>query len=99
EIFAEHARPHRFFEIDIGGRDDANIDTPRARVAERRELALLNDAQQPHLRLWRDVTNLIEKDRSAVSNFEQPFLRRDRSSECSPRMTEQFRFKQFSRNI
>src|SRR5260370_6425718 len=40
-------------------------------IAQRRELALLDHAQQTHLGLGRNVANLIEKDRTAVGNFEQ----------------------------
>ena len=71
EIFAKRAFLDRLFEIDIGGGDDAHIDLAACRVTQRREFALLDDAQQLRLRLGRDVADLIEKDRAAVGDFEQ----------------------------
>src|SRR5437870_13581794 len=66
QILSKRALTYGFFQIDVGSRDDAHVDAPWRSVAQRRELALLNHAEQTHLRLRRNVANLIEEDRPAV---------------------------------
>src|SRR4029078_12587336 len=95
QIFAKHALPHSFFQIDVGGRDNAHVDPPWTGVTEWCEFAFLNYAQQADLRFRRNITNLVEEDRTPIGNFEQTFLGGDRAGESAARMTEQFRFKQF----
>ena len=99
KILAKHSLAHGLFQIDVSSRDDAHINAPRTGVAERRELALLNNAQQAHLGLGRNVANLVEKDRAAIGNFEQSFLGGNRTREGAARMTEKFRLQQLGRNV
>src|SRR5207244_1181080 len=99
KILAKHSLPHGLFQIDICRRDDAHVHAPRAGVAERRELALLNDAQQTDLGLGWNVPNLIQKDRAAIGNFEQSFLGGNRTRERAAGMTEEFRLQQLGRNV
>src|SRR6266542_3718447 len=61
EIFAKCSLLDRFFQLDVGGGDDAHIDPTRASVAERRKFALLNYAQQTDLRFRWNVSYLIKK--------------------------------------
>ena len=79
--------------------DTHSLDPARRRVAERRELAFLDNAQQSYLRLRRNVANLVEKDRSAVGDFEQTLLRSYCSRKRTSRVTKQFRLEQLGRNV
>src|SRR5687767_10943398 len=75
KILAETSLTNGLFQIDICGRDDANIDPARRGVAQRRKFALLNDAQESHLSFRGNITDLIEKNRTAIGDFEQSLLR------------------------
>src|SRR6266545_416358 len=61
QIFAKCSLLDRFFQLDVGGGDDADIDPTRASVAERRKFALLNYAQQTDLRFRWNVSYLVKK--------------------------------------
>src|ERR1044072_2042734 len=85
KILAKHSLPHRFLQINVGRGNDADVDATRRGVAERRELTLLNNAQQTHLGLRWNVTDLIKKNRTAISHFKQTFLRCDSAGEGAAR--------------
>src|SRR5205085_12172519 len=99
KVLAKSSLAHSLFEIDVGRRDDANVDSSRCRVTQRSELAFLNHAQQSYLRFRWNVADFIEKDRAAISNLEQSFLGGDRAGKRAARMAEQLRFKQLGRNV
>ena len=52
------------------GRDDADVDVDRALAADADDLAVLHDAQQPHLRRERELADLVEEQRAAVGLLE-----------------------------
>src|SRR4029077_2626407 len=91
--------PAGFFKIDVGGRDDAHVNATGRGVAQRRELALLDHAQQTHLSFRWDVPDFIKKDRTTVSNFKQSFLGGNRAGEGAARVTKKFRLEQFRRDV
>src|SRR5688572_30226359 len=99
EIFAKRTLFHRVLQFDVSRGHDSHIDSPRSCITEWCELSLLNNSQQPHLGLRRNVTNLIEENRTAVGNFKQTLFSRYGSGERAARMTEKFRLQQLRRNI
>src|SRR5205814_639699 len=70
EILAEAALLDLSLEVLIGRGDDADIDGDRLRAADALEFLLLEDAKHLGLRLERHVADLVEKERSAVSEVE-----------------------------
>src|SRR5207249_4935109 len=71
QILAEIPAGDFFLQIDVGGGDHAGVDLERLRVADANELALLQDAQQLDLKLRLKRADLVEKDGSALSGFEE----------------------------
>src|SRR6185436_3906342 len=58
EVFAESTLPNVGPEIAVGRRDDADIDRDRFVAPDALEGALLQDAQELHLRGMRNLTDL-----------------------------------------
>ena len=55
EILAEFSFLRCLLKIPIGGGDDANVDLLRPRAAHRLKLPFLKDAEQLHLKLYRQL--------------------------------------------
>ena len=70
EILAERLRLDHRRQIAMRGRDDADVDAHRPLAADAHDLAVLDDAQQPHLRGQRQLADLVEEQRAAVGLFE-----------------------------
>ena len=70
EIRAEALLPDRLGEVAIGGGDQPDVGLDRLRGADPLELPLLQDAQQLHLELERQLADLVEEERSAVGQLE-----------------------------
>ena len=65
QVLAELAVGHALFEIGVGGGDDADVDALGPRVADRQDLALLEEPQQLRLHVERQVADLVEEQRAA----------------------------------
>src|SRR5215813_4308599 len=98
EIAAESARPHVIGQIPIGRRHDPHVYAHGLAAAQPFELALLQDAQQHYLHLGRQLSDLVQKERAAVSLLEPPFATRHGAGESAALVTEQFRSQQGVRN-
>src|SRR5687767_12945678 len=94
KVLAKAAVRDRLFEIFVGGRYKANIRFYRFRSAETFELALLKYAQKFDLRLQRKIADLVQKQRSAVGQFESSSFLPIGSGEGSAFVSEQLRFDQ-----
>ena len=70
QIGAERPAADRLCEVAIGGCDHAHVDVLRPAAADRLELLLLEHAQQLHLRIERQLTDLVEEDCAAVGDLE-----------------------------
>ena len=70
QIFAELAAGHRLRQVAVGRGDDPHVDLDIAVAAQRTHLTLLQDAQQLHLQRNRHITDLVEKQRTALSGLE-----------------------------
>ena len=90
EIGPERTAAHVLVQVAIGRGDDADVDLGRVRGAEALELLLLQHAQQLHLHISGQLTNLVEKDRAVVGELESPFLLLHRAGERTSLVTEQF---------
>ena len=76
------------------GRNDAHVNLDRIRAAESFELMLLENAKQLYLHIGRHVANLIQKDRSSVSQLKSADPAIGRAGESALLMTKQFAFNE-----
>jgi hypothetical protein len=65
EVFAEAATGQEHVEVGVGGGDDADIDPDRVGLANRVNLARLQEAQQLGLHVERRLSNFVEEQRAA----------------------------------
>jgi hypothetical protein len=78
QILAERALCHAFLQIAVRRCHDPQVHVDRLRAAKPLDLTLLEHAQQLHLRVERQVANLVEKDRGLVGELEAARLARQR---------------------
>ena len=71
EVGAEAALGHLLLEIRVGRRHQPAVDLDRLRAADRDDLALLQRAQQLHLRRERHLADFVEEERAALGDLEQ----------------------------
>src|SRR5207249_11653587 len=72
EVAAEHAACHPPAKLPVGGRDDSHVGAPRLGLAEAEVLAALQEAQQRHLDVERELADLVKEQGSPVSRLDQP---------------------------
>src|SRR5258706_13027408 len=89
EVPAKAAVGRGALELAVGRGDDSHVDFARAHRADALELAVLKHAQQLGLHLRRELTDLVEKERSAIRELEAPGLRRRRAGERALLVPEQ----------
>src|SRR5215203_902876 len=70
QVGAEAPLGNGLFEIVVGRRDDTDIHTLRSRRAYPFELPFLQHAKELDLHVRGEITDLVEKDRAAVSELE-----------------------------
>ena len=70
EVLAEAALGDHRVQVAMRGGDDAHVDVERLAAADALEAAVLQDAQQPHLRRQRQLADLVEEQRAAVGALE-----------------------------
>ena len=70
QVLAELAARDLVGERAVRGRDDAHVDRPRLARAEHLVGAVLEDAEQLHLRARVEIADFVEEDRAAVGNLE-----------------------------
>jgi hypothetical protein len=88
EIGAEAATADLGIHVAIGGRDQADVDGNRARGAERRDLALLDCAQELRLQGERDLADLVEEEGTPVRRPEHPVVVADGAREGAAPVAE-----------
>ena len=71
EVFAEAPGLHLGGEIAVRRRDDADVDLHVLGVAEAPDRLLLQDAQELHLEVERQLADLVEKERPARGLLEE----------------------------
>src|SRR6266511_6001987 len=72
EVCAELPLRHQLSERLVGRRQDADVDSNRARTADALERPVLQNAQQFRLHLQRQVTDFVEEQCPAVGGLEAP---------------------------
>ncbi len=78
----------------IRSRDHAHVDFLSGVAAQALKFLLLQDAQQLGLQLQRNVTDLVEEERSLVRQFEASDLARDGSGEGASLVAEELALQQ-----
>src|SRR5262249_8732934 len=73
----------------IGCGDDAHVDSSRPCRADRKDLAVLQHAQQLCLEVGADLTDLVEEERAAGRALETTGARRERAGERAFFVAEQ----------
>ena len=72
KIGTEPTARHRLQQIPAGCAEEAHVHLDRPRRAERKDLPLLQHAQQGHLRLRRQLADLVEEQRPSLRAPDQP---------------------------
>jgi hypothetical protein len=75
ELLAELSPRNGVAEVAIRGRDEAHVHVDHRRAAHAPDLPLLQRAQQLDLKRRRQLRDLIEEQRAAVRDLDQPRLR------------------------
>ena len=65
QVFAELALGHSLLEVRIGGGEGSDVYALRARLADRHDLALLEEAEQLGLDVDRQVADFVHEQRAA----------------------------------
>ncbi len=89
QILPELAVRDTFPQVHVGGRDDPHVDLEGVDAPQPHELPLLNHPQEFRLRFQRHVSDLVEKNRAAVRQFEQTLFHRDGACERAFDVAEQ----------
>src|ERR1700683_5575946 len=98
KIFAKGSLFEGLAQIAVGGRDQPHVHFHRARAAEPLKLALLQNAQQLHLRRRRHIADFIKKQRSLIRQFELSWLAIVCPSESTLLVSKQFALQKILRN-
>ena len=88
EILAEPSGRHLVEQPAIRRRDDTNIDALSFGRTDPLNLAVFQDAQQFRLHRQRQLSHLVEKERSAVGQFKESGLGLDGAGERPARVAE-----------
>ena len=78
-------------QLPIGGRDDAHVGAAHLGLAEPQILAALEEAQQRHLHVVRQLADLVEEQRAAMRGLDQADALGVRAGERALAVAEQLR--------
>ena len=84
-------------QVAVGRGDDAHVDGDVGLAADRAEPALLQDAQQLHLQVQRQLADLVEEERAAVGAAEAARAVGDGAGEGAAHVAEELALDQVSR--
>src|SRR5262249_40544492 len=97
EIRPETALFYRAGEIAIGRCDDFDVDTDRFDSSDALELSFLEKSQELGLNLSGNIADLIEKNRSAMRQFDSTLLELMRAGKSALFMAEQLALEKLFR--
>ncbi len=97
EIFAELAFGHPLLEVRVGRGEHADVHRLWTRLADRHDLALLQESQQLRLDVERQVADFVEEQRASDRRSNQSLLIGDRAGEAAAAMPEQLAVGQLAR--
>src|SRR6267378_1045896 len=98
EVVAKPAAPHRVLEIAIGGRDDTDVGARGRAGADGLEFPLLQHAEELHLRVERELADLVEENRAAVGDLEASQSAFERARERALQVPEELALHQTRRD-
>ncbi len=94
EVLAKVAHRHFFFDVAVGGGDDAYVHVDGLGRAHRPHLLLLQHAQELGLQGEGHVADLVQEQRSPLGGEEEPLVATGGAGESPFHMPEQLRFQQ-----
>ena len=97
QVFAKLSLPHRLLQILVRRGDDAHVHFERTLPADPLDDPALQHAQQLRLRLRAQVTDFVEKQRTAVRQLEAALAPVRGAREGAALVTEHFRLDQIAR--
>jgi hypothetical protein len=89
EIMTEIAIARGLTQITVRRSDNANIHPSISGLANASKLSVFENPQELALSAGIQVTDFIQKDRSTIGLFEEPWLFRSRSGEGALHMSEE----------
>src|SRR5262245_46514475 len=97
EILTEPSFFNKTLQIPVSGSDNPNIYGNRCNSAHSFELPFLQKPQHLGLKFGRYIADLVEKDRTAMGQFDLARLTPMRTGKCSLFMAEQLALQEFFR--
>ena len=88
QVFPELPGFYQFFEVFVGGGNDADIDFDRFHAAHTANFMLLQDPEKFALQVRGDIADFIQKTGASIGRFQESLLERDGSREGSSFVTE-----------
>ena len=98
QVFAKPPGIDQAAQVLVGRRDDADVGALDPRAADRGEVARLEDAEQPGLRVQRHVADLVEEQCPALRLLEPPRRPRRGPGERAALVAEQLALDQLARD-
>ena len=97
EVLAELAFACEFFEIAMGGDDNADIDADGLVSTDALDFAFFEDAKELCLHRQRHIADLVEEQRAAMRLLKLSDMPSRRAGERAFFVSEEFRLDQFGR--
>nr|WP_255615055.1 hypothetical protein [Polymorphobacter sp. PAMC 29334] len=98
QVLPEAPRRDRLGEIDVGRRDQPDVDREGEHAADALDEAGFEDSQQLDLELGGHVANLVEEQRAGVGELEAPAARLGGTSERPGLVPENLAFEEVAGN-
>src|SRR5258708_14605091 len=94
QVGAEGIFANRLLQVLVSSSQKAHVELDRPRTADADEFALLKNTQQLGLQCQRELADLVQKDATALGDFQQPFLLTNSAGERPLLMPEQLAFEE-----
>jgi hypothetical protein len=98
QILTERSIRNRLFQIPVRGRDDADIHLDWLGAPESLDHSFLEDTEQLHLDIGRELANLVEEESGLVGGLEPTDLPHHRAGEGAAFMSKELAFDERARN-
>src|SRR6516225_4480117 len=98
QVLAELSVTDRVQEIGVGGGDNTNVDVEGSGLAERRDFAVIEEAEQFGLEVEAHLADLVEEQRAAGSATDESELVAVGAGKGAAAVAEQLALEQLARN-
>src|SRR5262245_6036676 len=88
KILAKAAAPYLFLELTVRRRHDPDVRHALARLADALVRPIVQEAQEPRLRIRSEIADLVEEERAALRLLHLAVCVRHRSRECALAVAE-----------